>query len=427
MPARSAVSRGVYRTVYVLLYLVLIGLLLITPGDAIRRSLDNGQRYNVLILAVCYVATIVVVLFVYVLRLYVNKTALAAIPKGWVPIDKGDVKDSVYRMISAGLQRSAAITYLSRPRDLVDDIAEDVRRRPGATYSRPRLTARTPDIIGQELGIKLPRQEVLWGKIEQPGWASPNSDDLPNLQYATVLSELPNLIEAKAMTVAPPDPESTAEQPILNTEVTELLQRDTTQTVRQYLEYLADLGVIEMDNTTIEFLNQYEHARFSNKPISNTRFRDLMHLFAELLRTMTSPDLDYIPEAAQVQSFSDIDSDAPGTTPRSHLTRTMTSSTRDSSRNGSPLRRRSQYATAPNTPGSRHTMDMLTRQRSNNSFATTGTQSIRRGRAPPLRSQPSNASLRSAATSTSGSVIRLASREDGGDMPYVFAMRSNGQ
>lgn len=422
MPARNGFSRVIYRTVYAFLYLILVGLLLITPGDAIRRSLDNKQSYNVLIFIVCYVATIVIILFVYALRLYINKTALSAIPKAWIPIEKGDVKDRVYRMISAGLQRSAAITYLSRPRERDTDDDDGLRRRPDTAYTQPRpMTDRTAASIGRDLGLELPPQDVLWGKIEQLGWGSPNSTDLPNLQYTTVLSELPNLIEAKALTLAPTDPESIPDQPSLDTEVIELLQRDPTMTLRQYLESLADLGVIDMNATVTDFLAQYEYARFSNRPISNVKFRSLMHLFAELLRCMTSPDLDYNPEQRAMES--DIDSNGPGTTPLSHVTRSITSST-TSSRQGTPMRRTSQYATAPNTPGSRHVIDMLSRKRSNNSLATSS-GSVRRGRGM-ARSQKSNASLRSAGTSSSGSVIRLATNEDRSQLPYVLSLkRSN--
>lgn len=108
--------RVAYRSTYLLLYIILLGLLLITPGDAIARSIKNKQNYNIWIVTISYVVTIGILCFIYALRLYVNKTVLDSIPKAWVPIEKQDLKKRVYKMITTGLNRSAAIAYESRPR-----------------------------------------------------------------------------------------------------------------------------------------------------------------------------------------------------------------------------------------------------------------------------------------------------------------------
>ncbi|OAQ96022.1 hypothetical protein LLEC1_03763 [Akanthomyces lecanii] len=255
MQRRRIVQRILYRSVYILFYLILIGLLLITPGDIIQRSIRNRQRYNILVLALVYAATILIIAFVYATRLYVNKTALAAIPKSWVPIDKGDVKERVYKMICAGLNRSAAITFLSRPRD--KSVADENASRENL-FAQPRVPIKTARTVGLELGVILPARGTNWADIEQPGWASPNSPDLPDLQYSTVLSELPNLIEAKALTLVPNDRTTTmmnAEKPQLDPDVVALLQRDPTMSLRSYLDNLAELGVIDTEEqTTGDFL-----------------------------------------------------------------------------------------------------------------------------------------------------------------------------
>lgn len=429
MATQNLVSRIIYRSAYVLCYIFLVGLLLITPGDAIQRSLQNGQNYNILILTICYVATIVIVAFVYALRLYINKTALSAIPKAWVPIDKSDVKDVVYRMITNGLNRSAAIAYLSRPRDLA---RSNESFRPIGGYLQPqRLGMKTVESVGHDVGIKLPSQHALWGDIEQNGWASPNSEDLPNLQYSTVLSELPNLVEAKALTLAPADPMSTSEAPMVDADAAELLQRQPNMSLRQYLEHLVDTGIMDMDATVTEFLDVYEYARYSTTLIPNATFRHMMNLFADVLRNMTGPDPDAFAQAIiEPPSESDIDSDAPlatnPTTPRSNYSRSIiegAGSAPDSedSHRPSPPRRNSSfnawslYATAPNTPGSRRT-GMLSRKRSNNSLATDQSSVLRFP-----RNQRSNASLRSHATSSTGSVIRLAVGDERNNLPYVIS------
>lgn len=447
MQRRRIVQRILYRSVYILFYLILIGLLLITPGDIIQRSIRNHQRYNILVLALVYAATILIIAFVYATRLYVNTTALAAIPKSWVPIDKGDVKERVHKMICAGLNRSAAITFLSRPRD--KSIADENASRENL-FAQPRVPIKTARTVGLELGVILPAKGTDWADIEQPGWSSPNSPDLPDLQYSTVLSELPNLIEAKALTLAPSDRTTTmlsAEQPQLDPDVVALLQRDPTMSLRTYLDSLAELGVVDTEEpTTGDFLTQYENARFSTRALTNSEFRSLMHLFAELLRTMHSPDLgDDTPTAGRRPAESAHDSDAPlesrPTTPRSRTSRSVisdSSSSSDAARPGRlPLPRRnssfnawSQYATAPNTPGSRHTGGALSRKRSANSLATVATRhgtplsmTRRMPEGPSLAQQRSSSSLRSSGSDSSRSVIRLAAREDASALPYILSLR----
>ena len=420
---RRMFFRIAYASIYFVFYLILAGLLLITPGDAIERSIQNGQKYNVLIVTISYVVTIVIVCFVYILRLYINKTALAAIPKAWVPIDKGDVKDAVYKVIGAGLCRSAVIAYEARPRADAGGREQD----PGRVEPHARVALKKMSTAAEGLGITLPPHRAVWGDIEHCGWASPNSPDLPNLQYSTVLSELPNLIEAKALTMAPTEHNSpTSKPPLLYPDATILLQRMPNTSLREYVDHLADVGIINADATmTADFLDQYETARFSNRPISNARFRELMHLFAEMLRAMVPLDLEAQggKDEDWAPSESDIDNDAPRDTnppsPRSSIFGAETTSLRGSIRRQvmrNPSAHALSFRTAPNTPGSRRT-GMLSRKSSNNSFA--------QSRRPYPASQPSTSSLRSRGSSIdSGSVIRLATREDPDALPYVLNLRA---
>ncbi|KFG81764.1 hypothetical protein MANI_009773 [Metarhizium anisopliae] len=431
MQQRRLFSRFLYGSVYILLYLVLLGLLLITPGDAIERSISNGQNYNVLIVTISYVVTVVIVVFIYVLRLYTTKTAIAAIPKTWAPIDKGDVKDIVYKMIHGGLNRSAAIAFAARPREQIgsDDVLGG--NESGEAGARPVGGLKKTKTVAEDLDLPLPPERPVWGEIEHYGWASPNSPDLRNLQYSSVFSELPNLIEAKALTMAPIEEQGLgADPPMMDADAAELLQRTANMTMREYIHHLASLGVIIVDETASQFLAQYEYARFSNRPISNEQFRSLMHLFAEILRGVQPLDLGFLnsPEDASYgwgPSESDIDNDAPLDTnppsPRSSISRAGTTSTHNSVRRP-PLRTHSAQArsfrSAPTTPGSRTAV--LSHKSSEHSFAQTRRQY-------PV-SQPSSSSLRSKAASAvsssdSGSVIRLATREDDEQLPYVLNLR----
>ncbi|KAF3766507.1 hypothetical protein M406DRAFT_322409 [Cryphonectria parasitica EP155] len=398
------------------------------------------------------------------------RTTLANIPKHYIPIEKGEVRKSVRKMIVAGLSRSAAIAYESKPRvggarlatadtqeERVDGDGEKNPDMQGRARTFKIFRMKKAPTAEERMGITLPPHKAVWGEIEHYGWASPNSPDLPNLQYSTVISELPNLIEAKALTLAPLAPESEPAQPVLDPEAIALLQRPENLPLRQYLAQLAELGVLAPSRATADFLSSYDYARYSTRPISNTRFRELMHLFAEILRTMEPLD----PETLRalnganddvVSSESDIDNDAPRespSTPRSRISQPSlrrqqsnashaTASTSSSSPSGaSQIRRRPDmtvrhssqgtwagtYRTAPTTPKSRRTAvsPVSVSNSSLNSFAQTRHPYVAGG----ISGSSSSASLRSAGSG--GSIIRLSEAVGAGELPYVLTLAETGQ
>ncbi|KAM5345776.1 hypothetical protein ACJ41O_011637 [Fusarium nematophilum] len=430
---RRLVASIIYRSLYLLLYVILLGLLIATPADAIQRSLRNRQLYNIWILVAAYVLAICVVTFVFFTRLYINKTELDSIPKGWVPIEKGDLRSAVYKVVNLGLGRSASIAFEARPRLQADGGGGGSARDDEPVETRVKLGFDGPDGPAEELVVTIPRRQPVWGEIEHFGWASPNAPDLPNLEYTTVFSELPNLIEGKAMTLAPPDPTSDANPPLLDADAVALLQRTANMSLRDYMVHLADLGVLEMDATTTKFLSHYEYARFSNRPISNARFKELMHLFADILRAMEPFDPDILDggqgddddEEAEDTSSPSSNADAeevhtaPGT-PRSNLTPSEVASISSSARR---MRRQPStntwniYRTAPNSMRSGITGPGPVSRRSS-------TYSMARSRRNYPVHQPSLGSLRSRSSGSSGSVvIRLATRHDSTDLPYILSLR----
>ncbi|KAL1883355.1 hypothetical protein Daus18300_000413 [Diaporthe australafricana] len=340
MSALHIIFRVIYDSFYLFLSLVVLLLLLVTPADNVRLALQNHQNLHVLTTVICLSVTLLTVVLLYFARLYVNRSALANIPKPWIPIGKGEVKKSVRKMITAGLSRSAAIAYESKPRVAParpptamtdpEDGEEEKAREKGKKPTLRAFKLKKAPTVEDKMGITLPPHRAVWGEIEHYGWASPNSLDLPNLQYSSVISELPNLIEAKALTLAPPVPEaSNVQPPVLDPEAIGLLQRPDNLALRQYLTRLAELGVLAPSRTTADFLCAYEYARYSTRPISNARFRELMHLFAELLRTMQPLDpavlVDLDGGGLSEDEESDIDDDAPRrsppSTPRSQASR----------------------------------------------------------------------------------------------------------
>ncbi|KAJ5441007.1 hypothetical protein N7491_003413 [Penicillium cf. griseofulvum] len=240
--------------------IILFCLILLTPADTIYQCYETNRFTNVFFIIGAYVITFIIAALIYATRIYTNRSALTGIPKAWIPVEREDVSKSVRRLVKEGLVRSAVIAYQARPRDISTD------ENNFQTY-RPLL---------------IDPERPPWGYVEHPGWSSPVSPDLPDLPYRTVIQELPSLIEAKAVSLAPADSLSLAPIPL--------------RSARRRYNTLSP-GYTRGRN----FLALYERARFSPRDLHEAEFRDLMHLFAETLRGMTSlapPILDEIRDSA---------------------------------------------------------------------------------------------------------------------------------
>lgn len=233
--------RFFYSTSFTLLFLFLFILLLITPADAVVQAyFRNSQLYNVFVVAGTYVSTAAIALAIYVSRIYSVRSLMAQIPKSHVPVKKMDLPKRVHKAIAGNLSRSAVIS---------------VQSKPGAAT-----------VVEGGSG----------GTITHPGWSPPSSVDLPDVHYLSVILELPHLIEAKALSLQLPPPSPT--QP---------LARQPYQTLRAYLTHLATLGYVRSTAAGL-FLDGYERARFRTRGegVEEGEFRDLMRVFAGLLRGM---------------------------------------------------------------------------------------------------------------------------------------------
>lgn len=426
-----------YTALFIVLNICLLGLLLVTPGDAIRQALNNDQLYNVFVIGGCYCFTVAVAVVIYASRLYTNRTVLAAIPKTWIPVEKGDVNKKVRRMIVASLNRSAAIAWDSRPRIPTEPatvVSEPENRDQIAKPAGPKLEKKKgglrekarSQLEKDEQTVTIPPHVPVWGEIAHDGWSTPTSPDLPNLQYIIVILELPHLIEARAVSLAPSDPESTSEPPMPDIRAVELLQRPAAMGLRDYISHLTSVGVITSPSIATEFLASYEYARFSARPLSETQFRDLMKQFAEVLRSMSPLNPVILASLDIDPPESDIDDDVSSTsTPTTARSRSLASSQSATSRgssegtirtapsrnpgaNGSPKKKGERFSTAPATPKSKKRV--VSRSPSLNSFA--------QSRRPYNGSSgDSSESLRSTSQS---SVIRLSKTNEEGELPYVL-------
>lgn len=348
------------------------------------------------------------------------------------------------RLVAEHLKRSAVIAYEAHPRNLKDDQATVTV----GIDSSPAI-ASAEDPASQ-------RAVPVWGIISHPGWSSPSSPDLPNLHYDPVILELPHLIEAKAVSLAPPDPLFTTSSPNIETQLSdpplpdalavELLQRPATMGLRDYVSHLTSLAMIHPPTLGVSFLALYEKARFSGRPLDEGEFRALMHVFAEILRGMTVLSLDIVAELRaeekeeerkeEEHTWSDQigdDSDADGGdslrtsatveyTPRPdvYASGSASSSIASSRRSSNPLPSPRYHTSSPS-----HRPTYYGHNDEVRSPSPLGRYSRRR-RDNTIR-RPSVASMCSLASSqrSGGSVIHLSEARAALDLPYTIVTNSS--
>ncbi|PGH34507.1 hypothetical protein GX50_02690 [[Emmonsia] crescens] len=293
MLKETRLFRVFYTTFFTVLAIVLFILTLLTPGDTIYQSFKSHRLGNVFIVSGVYVITLFLAILIYASRIFTNRSVLAGIPKPWIPVEKPDVPKSVRRLVVEGLSRSAIIAQQSRPRDRTGE--DNSRLDPSLTIP----TTGTPP----------------WGHISHPGWTAPDCPDMPNQEFEPVIKELPHLIEAKAVSLAPvdprlpivddQDPDQTGEnQPIPDERIVEILRRPRNMCLRDYVNHLTRLNLINPPDLSRSFIRLYECGRFADAPLTEPEFRSLLGMFAELLRGMSELDPEII---AEIQSESSID------------------------------------------------------------------------------------------------------------------------
>ncbi|KAF2770486.1 hypothetical protein EJ03DRAFT_257250, partial [Teratosphaeria nubilosa] len=246
----------------------------------IWTAVHNKAYQYVVVVGGVYVLTVSLAIFIYSSRLYTNRSVLAGVGKAYIPIEKGELGHGIRKMIVKQLERSCIVAWESRPRDSEDSIIHN--------YTVGRI-------------IPVDPENPPWGKIEHDGWSSPSHRDdnaNPHVQFADVVAELPNLIEARAVSLAPPDPTMTPTQDgqpvIADSTVVELLRRPENTGIREYLTQLGYLGLIQPSTIAQTFLPQYERARFCGRPMSAMEFNNLMKTFSLLLSGMSQLDPEII-------------------------------------------------------------------------------------------------------------------------------------
>jgi hypothetical protein len=444
-----------YSTTYTTILLLLLLILAVTPADTIYQSVRSDELQKLFVIGGVYLLTFLIVILIYSTRVYTNRTVLSAIPKPYVPVEEGEIGKSVRRLIAKELRRSAIVAWDSRPRDLRSEeegreiqgtsrpnTAEIQKEKEKGKAHKKQKRKKDDDHGIQTTILPVSAKNPPWGHVSHPGWASPSSPDLPNLQYWSVICELPNLIEAKAVSLAPPDPavEEAGLQypdnapPLPDAQIVTLLQRPRALGLRDYLTRLAEFGLLNPPSLGATFLAQYEYARFSTASLTEPEFRSIMAVFADILNGMTELDQDIIDEAraqsvasdnrslapteSDISSSSSSQSHVPYRTPlmdRQRSPSTYSDSIRSEEATPSPQTAR----TAPSRQARSPAFFDVPRTPSLRSTSETGSVLIHHGvgRSPStiLPNSSSGSSLRSAQ-----SVIRLHPNPSDGDLPYQY-------
>jgi hypothetical protein len=321
LPFRIPFFRIFYSTTYTTLFLITLVVLAITPGTLLWTSIASEAFQYVFMIGGTYVLTALIAIFIYSSRLYTNRSVLAGVGKAYIPVEDGEVGRNVRKMVTSQLERSAVVGWESRPRDAMGEVVKAEKNgwlsgeEEGAGgFDREQWTVGTAIVIDP---VKPP-----WGIVSHAGWTAPShakDETLGNLQFATVIAELPHLIEARAVSLAPADPDAEAgffneeEDQVADAVVVETLRRQKTMGLREYLTQLSYLGLINPPSAGQDFLIMYEKARFCGRPCSENEFNSLMAVFAQLLEGMTELHPDIVVEiraqASSDESSSTLDAD----------------------------------------------------------------------------------------------------------------------
>jgi hypothetical protein len=272
LPFRIPFFRIFYSTTYTTLFLLILLLLAITPTTLIYTAIRASAYQYVFEIGGVYVLVVILTLFIYSSRLYTNRAVLAQVGKSWMPVQPGEVSKRVRKEVVKAANRSALIAYETKPRDLHAELLRQKQHSDGTATGT----------VGKLIPVDV--HAPPWGHVQHGGWSCPSQLDdhvAPHIQFRSVIRELPNLIEARAVSLAPPTDTTSRDAALVH-----VLSRRPNADMRSYLAQLSTLGLIAPDAGQ-NFVQRYEHARFSPIPIQEAEFNLLMSVFADLLANMS--------------------------------------------------------------------------------------------------------------------------------------------
>jgi hypothetical protein len=350
MPPSSIVRRSKTRRIWTIplfIFILVIAILLtiVTPGDVILQLVHKRQIADAIGVAVIYLTFLAVHLILYAVSLRRFVIAIKNIPRTHIPTEK--FPRLVQRFIAVNWARSATIAWETRPRFVkgaCEEEQEEAEQRKLRIAQRARQWLpwhrwRNDDEIKTIVPVSV--ATTTWGPIEHAGW-SESPDGL--VEYSEVILELPHLLEAKAVSLAPVEEELGQPDP----RMVGLLQRPVSIGLRDYILHLISVGVLIPGDQAEDFLERYEQARFGMKALSTAEFDLLMDAFSAIISSMSLEPTKMYAALEEMSSDADRSTRYAGDSEdnqslSSTLPRSTTSSIRASIR-----RRRQQPSLSPN-------------------------------------------------------------------------------
>jgi len=281
MAVRSRLVAYIFEsTIFTSLFLLQLFLLGITPASLIYESIAAKTLQYPFIVGIVCIVTALVVVFIYTNRLYTNRTVLADVGKNYIPIEDGEVPVRIHGLIKRHLERSALRANECRPRN----VAKEERERNNGQDEVGRL-------------VKMDPQRPPWGLVRHDGWSSPNPNETllpPNTCFATVIKELPNLLEARVVSLGGPP----------RIKIDSINNRTILLTLQEYIHLLLECDELQIGSTIKDFLTEYDSALSSYKPLSEKDFHKLTTSFAGILSDIQPSTRDNITDGEMFEHSS---------------------------------------------------------------------------------------------------------------------------
>ncbi|KAG2195942.1 hypothetical protein INT46_005968 [Mucor plumbeus] len=200
----------------------------ISAADVVIQALtdktNTGQFdfRNLIVVAGSYLLLALASLLFSCSRMLTVRGSLQDIPKLYIPIKKEDLPNKVFHKIRYEFEQAKKIRKLAEPR------SED---------------------------------------IQAVGWAKPGTPLFEGLDFKQAIARTPAIVEKIALSINPD------------------YFRPLYVPVRQYIEFLMQQGLIDKQ-LGVFYLRGYEIARFSQKPLSQDQYMDVMKHLAAILQNM---------------------------------------------------------------------------------------------------------------------------------------------
>lgn len=226
-----SVWNSLYNASFVVLVFIQLGLVCVTPIDTILQSQKSGQFWDVIIIVVACVISVVVSILFYLQRIIQVRRSISMIPKRYM-FHADEIPNHCVKKIEDEYKRCRNIVAKTRPNAIA--------------VSHPGMM--NPELLRED------------------------SQTVVSARYDEILSLSLEYFQLKARQL-----HSTFTKP-------------PSMTIRSYLQLLSSYKVLDASPDVLaRFIDIYERTRFSGNPISEADYTDFMDLLTCILTAVKQP------------------------------------------------------------------------------------------------------------------------------------------